>query len=108
MSLNGSNKDFIREINRILYHFVWKGKDKVKRISLINDINEGGLKMPHIESMIDTQRITCIQKYLDDSLRSWKFILNYFLKSVEVKCYFSSILTCRHCLWNYQDITRNV
>ena len=76
MSLIGTNKDFIKEINRILYNFVWKGKDKVKRVSLINDINEGGLKMPHIEFMIDAQSITCIQKFLDDSPRSWKYILN--------------------------------
>ena len=88
MSLIGTNKNFIKEINRILYTFVWKGKDKVKRSSLINDINEGGLKMPHIESMINTQRITCIQKYLDDSLRSWKFILNYYLKRVGGKVLF--------------------
>ena len=58
ISLIGNNKDFIKEINRILYNFVWKGKDKVKRVSLINDINEGGLKMPHIESM------RCTKNYL--------------------------------------------
>ena len=88
MSLIGTNKDFIKEINRILYNFVSKGKDKVKRVSLINDINEGGLKMPHIESMIDAQRITFIQKFLDDSPRSWKYILNYYLNKVGGKVLF--------------------
>ena len=38
----------------------------MKRATLINDINEGGLKMPHIESMIEAQRIMCIQKFLDN------------------------------------------
>ena len=52
-----------KEIDRILYSFIWKGRDKVKRVSLINDVNEGGLKLPRIESMIDAQRITCIQKF---------------------------------------------
>lgn len=66
MSLIESNKDFIKDINKILYNFVWKGKDKVKRVSLINDINDGSLKMSHIESMIDTQKIKGIQKFLDD------------------------------------------
>ena len=33
----------------------------MKRATLINDINEGGLKMPHIESMIEAQRNMCIQ-----------------------------------------------
>ena len=48
---------------------MWKGRDKMKRVSLINDINEGGLKLPCIESMIDAERITCIQTFLDDSQR---------------------------------------
>ena len=88
LSLIGTNKDFIKEINQILYNFVWKGKDKVKRVTLINDIDEGGLKMPHIESMIDAQRITCIQKFLDDSLSSWKYILNHYLNRVGGKVLF--------------------
>lgn len=41
----------------------------MKRVSLINDINEGGLKLPRIEFMIDAQRITRIQTFLDDSQR---------------------------------------
>ena len=61
-SLVGTNND-LKKINQILYSFMWKGRDKMKRVSLINDINEGGLKLPRIESMIDAQRITCIQKF---------------------------------------------
>ena len=38
--------------------------------------------MPHIESMIEAQRIMCIQKFLDNSLRSWKCILNHYLNKV--------------------------
>lgn len=67
---------------------MWKGRDKMKRVSLINDINEGGLKLPRIESMIDAQRITCIQTFLDDSQRPQKFILNYCLKRVGGKVLF--------------------
>ena len=36
MSLIGTNKDFIKEINRILYNFVSKGKYKVKLIIFRN------------------------------------------------------------------------
>ena len=52
-SLICSKKKFIKDINQILFNFIWKGKDKVKHATLINDINEGGLKMPYIESMIE-------------------------------------------------------
>ena len=47
------NKEVIVEANSIIFDFIWKGRDKVKRLSLINDIENGGLKAPHLESIID-------------------------------------------------------
>ena len=41
-----------KEANSIIYDFIWKSKDKVKRSSLISDIEHGGLKVPHLESII--------------------------------------------------------
>ena len=61
--LISNKKEFIKKINTLLYSFVWKGKDKVKRIAFINPIDKGGLKMPNIESMISAQRIICIKRY---------------------------------------------
>ena len=82
MSLVCLNKNFINDINQILFNFIWKGKDKVKRVTLINDVNEGGLKMPHIDSMIEAQRIMCIQKFLDNTPCSWKCILTHYRNKV--------------------------
>ena len=62
-----------RKKNTLLYSFVWKGKDKVKRTAFINPIDKGGLKMPNIESMISAQRIICIKRYLSTDPASWKF-----------------------------------
>ena len=36
--------DFIKEINSLIYSFIWKGNDKIKRAALINDIENGGLR----------------------------------------------------------------
>ena len=55
--LISNKKEFIKKTNTLLYSFVWKGKDKVKRRAFINPIDKGGLKMPNIESMISAQRI---------------------------------------------------
>ena len=44
--LISNKKEFIKKINTLLYSFVWKGKDKVKRRAVINPIDKGGLKMP--------------------------------------------------------------
>ena len=27
-----------------MYHFIWNGQDKIKRLAIINDIENGGLK----------------------------------------------------------------
>lgn len=48
-------KDTVIEVNKLLLQFTWKGKDKVKRLSLIGDIDKGGLKVPHVESIIICQ-----------------------------------------------------
>ena len=44
------NKDFVNEANKIIFDFIWKGKDKVKRSALVSDIEDGGLKAPHLDS----------------------------------------------------------
>ena len=37
---------------------------KVKRSAIINDIENGGLKAPHLESLIETQKILCCKKMI--------------------------------------------
>jgi len=38
--------------------------------------------MPHPESQIETQRIACLKRYLDDHSCSWKVFLSHYLKNV--------------------------
>ena len=75
--LISNKKEFIKKINSLLYSFVWKGKDKIKRTAFINPIDKGGLKMPNIESMISAL-ITYGAKLLNaDWLRQRAFFLNH-------------------------------
>ena len=64
------SKELIKEANLVLYNLICNGKDKVKRLALISDIEMGGLKMLVIQSMICTKRITCFKKLLEDYSRS--------------------------------------
>ena len=57
--------------------------------------------MPHIESLIDTQRIVCIKKYLGDSACSWKFILDHFLHRVGGRLLF-------HCNFQHTKLPSNL
>ena len=79
------DKEVIKEANSIIYDFIWKGKDKVKRSSLINVVEYGGLKDPHLESIIKTQRIMCCKKFAKDQISAWKTFLLHYLKSIGSK-----------------------
>ena len=72
------SKELIKEANSVLYNFIWNGKDKVKRLALISDIEMGGFKMLDFQSMICAKRI-CLKKLLEDYSSPWKVILDKFL-----------------------------
>ena len=43
---------FVKELNQIIFKSLWKGQDKVTRLSVINKHEEGGLKIIDKDSMI--------------------------------------------------------
>ena len=69
-SLICMDKEFVNKVNKIIFDFIWKGKDKVKRHVLVGDIEDGGLKAPHLDSIIKTQRILCCKKLASEDLSS--------------------------------------
>ena len=40
------SNDLIQVANKEFFKFIWRGKDKIKRLASIDDIEYGGLKMP--------------------------------------------------------------
>ena len=76
------DKEVITEANKIIFNFIWKGRDKVKRTSLIGDIEDGGLKAPHLQSFIKTQRNMVCKRFADNEPCGWKTILSHYLKAV--------------------------
>ena len=54
---------FDKLLNTVLFNFLWIGKDKIKRLTLISDYTDSELQMPHLESTIKTQRIMCLKVY---------------------------------------------
>ena len=55
-SLISLDKEFVEEANKIIFDFIWEGKDKVKRSALISDIEDGVLKVPHLNSIIEKKK----------------------------------------------------
>ena len=95
-----SRKEIVKEVNKIIFNFIWKGKDEVKRSALISDVENGGLRAPHLESIIKAQRIMCCKKFANFQQSSWKIILSHYLRQVGgrllLSCNFSVKKTCSH------------
>ena len=45
-------KEIVKELNQMIFKFLWKGTDKVTRLSTINECENGGLKMIDLKSNI--------------------------------------------------------
>ena len=70
----------IQEANKILHKFLWNGPDKIKRLTMIADISNGGLKMPHLESIIETQKVMWMKRYSENNDHPWKEFMRQSLK----------------------------
>ena len=84
----------IKEINSLLYDFLWDGKsDKIKRTEMINSYSIGGLKMIDIQSFNQSLKMKWIKGYLgDDNQAKWKSFFNYYLEKHGGNLVFSSNL----------------
>ena len=67
----------------MIYRFILKGNDKIKRAGLINDIEDGGREMIDIQLMILAQRVMVLKRFADRENRGpWKITLSYCLSQV--------------------------
>ena len=76
-SLPNPDDTFYRELESIIFDFLWNGKpDKIRRSVLINDIHLGGINLTHIESFSKSLKIFWVKKVLEDTFNSnWKTLL---------------------------------
>jgi hypothetical protein len=73
---------FIKDLESIIFKFIWSGKpDKVKRLTLIGDYSVGGLRMCHIPSLLKGLKIAWVKRFIDcNNSGHWKIFFNYYLK----------------------------
>ena len=65
-TLPAPNDSFLKELETVLFSFVWGGKcDKIARKINFNDIEDGGLKMNNIRSFAKTLKISWIKEVWD-------------------------------------------
>ena len=79
-SLSPTPKEVVKELNQLLFKFLWKSTDKVTRASGINFYEEGGLKMIDMDCMIKSLRLALLKRLLNCSNATWKRYLIYQLE----------------------------
>jgi hypothetical protein len=73
----------MNNINDIAYKFLWSGKkDKIKRLTMIADYSNGGLKMLDLKSFIIAQRIMWIKRLARSTRASWKAFPEYIMNAL--------------------------
>ena len=92
-------KELLKELNKILFKFLWKGVDKVTRASVINEYEEGGLRMVDLECMVKSLRLAWLKRIFSGTNGTWKSYLQHILSSVGGLFFFN-------CNYNISDYTK--
>ena len=133
-SLLPAPKEIVKKLNQLIFNFLWKGTDKVTRLSTINEHEDGGLKMVDLESMIKSLRLAWLKRIFQCSNGAWRSFLrfslepfgglflfhcNYDIKEIQISSKFYSELLqwwsefrgvfdsrreCQYILWNNKEI----
>ena len=72
-------KKLIQELNKILFKSLWKGTDKVKRVSVINEYEKGSLRMIDLEWMVKSLRLAWLRQIFNEINGPWKSFLQHLL-----------------------------
>ena len=80
-NMDNPPKKIVQEANNIFYKFLWNGPDKIKRASTYADFGDGGIKMPHLESIVDALKVVWMKRFSENNYHPWK----EFLKECLVK-----------------------
>lgn len=88
-------KSFIKDVENVIANFIWSGNpDKIKRTSLCNNLDDGGLKVKDIRSFINSLKCTWVRRYCDNTKGVWKVFfdesLAAFGKDLLVYCNYKS------------------
>lgn len=74
-------KDAASKLNKMFFNFLWGGNDKIKRNIMINDYEQGGLKMIDVSSYFKAIKASWIDRYKKADLGDWAVLMQIHLDS---------------------------
>ena len=72
--------ELVKQLNQLLFKFLWNGTDKVTRVSVINEYEEGGFKMINLDCMIKSLRLAWLKRIFEGQNGTWKTYLQHLLE----------------------------
>ena len=64
-SLPNPLENFITDLRKLLFNFLWNGKpDRIKRTQITQDYFNGGIRVPNIENYIKAMKLTWVRGLL--------------------------------------------
>ena len=77
-----TSNELLKQLNQLLFKFSWKGTDKVRRVSVINEYEKGSLKMIDLEIMVRSLRLVWLKRIFNGNDGTWKRYSKNQLKPV--------------------------
>ena len=101
-SLLPTPTELVKDLNRLLFKFPWKGTDKVTQASTINDFEHGSLRMIDIDSMIVSLRLAWLKRIFSENGEPWKSYLCYLLERFGGLFF----INCNYDLKDYPNVSQ--
>ena len=73
-------EEVIKEANRIIFKFLWKGQDRVAREAMLNNFENGGLNVLDFETMVKSLSLAWLRRLYIDEDAGWKRYLRFLIK----------------------------
>ena len=74
-------QEFIKQLNTIIYNFLWNGPHKIARLAVVNNIKFGGIWLTDIETSIISLRLAWLARIYSPGRLQWKAFLDNLLEN---------------------------
>ena len=98
-SLISVSREFVKDVNKVIFDFIWRARTKSNTLLLLVTWRWGTLEAPHLDSIIETQRVLCCKKLATDQPSDWKNKISCIIVNLlGVNSSYVAILIWRNCL----------
>ena len=72
--------DFVKNINKLIYNFIWNSRDRIKRNVLINTIENGGIGIVDVESKLKALKASWVTRIINKNSNIHGFVNSFLLQ----------------------------